>query len=70
VSKVDEGTGDPRWRKSSSCTGADSTCVEVALDAVGVMVRDSKDAAGPILCFTSAEWRTFLAAVRLGEFDV
>jgi hypothetical protein len=58
-----------RWRRSSACTGADSTCVEVAVGTEAVAVRDSKDAAGPVLRFTPAEWRAFLAGVRAGEFD-
>jgi Domain of unknown function (DUF397) len=57
------------WRRSTSCTGADSTCVEVAVEADGVAVRDSKDPDGPALRFTVAEWQVFLAAARAGEFD-
>jgi Domain of unknown function (DUF397) len=57
------------WRRSSACTGADSTCVEVAVGTDVVAVRDSKDAGGPALRFTAAEWRAFLAGVRAGEFD-
>jgi hypothetical protein len=59
-----------RWRRSGACTGADSTCVEVAVGADEVAVRDSKDAGGTALRFTAAEWRAFLAGVRAGEFDV
>jgi hypothetical protein len=44
--------------------------VEVAsLPDGGVGVRDSKDADGPVLRFTSADWRTFLGEARIGEFD-
>jgi hypothetical protein len=57
------------WRRSSACTGADSTCVEVAVGTGVVAVRDSKDQGGPVLRFTAAEWRAFLAGVRAGEFD-
>jgi uncharacterized protein DUF397 len=59
----------PTWRRSGTCQGADSTCVEVALSGPEVWVRDSKDAAGPILRFTPAEWAAFLAGARAGEFD-
>jgi hypothetical protein len=58
------------WRRSGACTGADSTCVEVAVGADEVAVRDSKDAVGPALRFTAAEWRAFLDGVRAGEFDL
>lgn len=59
----------PRWRRSWTCQGADSTCVEVALAGSEVWLRDSKDAAGPVLRFTAAEWAAFLAGARAGEFD-
>jgi hypothetical protein len=40
----------PRWRKSSF-SGTTGDCVEVALLAGGVAVRDSKNADGPTLAF-------------------
>ncbi len=36
----------------------------------GIAVRDSKDPGGPVLDFTPAEWRAFIAGVRDGEFDL
>ena len=52
-----------KWRKSSY-SGQGNTCVEVAhLPDGGRAVRDSKDP-GPILRFTSTEWRAFLKAVK------
>jgi hypothetical protein len=57
------------WTKSSF-SYANSNCVEVAgLSSELVRVRDSKNPKGPVLQFTSAEWRTFLSDVRNGEFD-
>ena len=56
------------WRKStySNDTGA---CVEVAkLDTGVALLRDSKNAAGPVLSFTANEWAVFTAGVRTGEF--
>ena len=58
------------WRRSSLCTGADSTCVEGASEAEVVAVRDAKDPDGPALRVTPAEWRAFLAGARAGEFDL
>ena len=58
------------WRRSSACTGADATCVEVAMWEGQVAVRDSKDAGGPALRFSALEWQAFLRAVRAGEFDL
>jgi hypothetical protein len=57
------------WRRSAHCTGADSTCVEVRIEADGVAVRDAKDPAGLRLHFSTAEWNAFLAGARAGEFD-
>jgi Domain of unknown function (DUF397) len=60
---------DAPWRRSSACTGADATCVEVAVRDGQVVVRDSKDADGPTLCFTAVEWSAFVRGIRAGEFD-
>jgi Domain of unknown function (DUF397) len=54
------------WRKSS-WSGSES-CVEVRVDAEQVHVRDSKDRRGPVLTFSHAEWRAFVAGVYDGEF--
>jgi len=50
------------WHKSSY-SGSGSACVEFALARVGVLVRDSKDADGPLLAVTTSAWRAFLATV-------
>ena len=55
------------WRKSTF-SGANG-CVEVAILDESVAVRDSKDPSGPVLVFTTFEWRAFLDGVRDGEFD-
>ena len=57
------------WIKSS-LSYANGNCVEVAsLPGGEVGVRNSRNSAGPVLTFTSAEWRAFLGGVRNGEFD-
>jgi hypothetical protein len=54
-----------RWAKSShSGTG---NCTEARLAGGAVLVRDSKDAAGPVLTFTPAAWAAFVAGVRAGR---
>jgi Domain of unknown function (DUF397) len=61
--------GEPVWIKSSF-SFANGDCVEVAsLPDGGIGVRDSKDSAGPVLRFTRAEWRAFVAGAQHGEFD-
>lgn len=56
---------EPRWRKSSRSSGNQGNCVEVADNIPGtVLVRDSKDQAGPVLTFEPSAWSTFVMAVR------
>jgi hypothetical protein len=68
-----DGPGTPgsglTWIKSS-LSFSNGNCVEVAsLPDALVGVRDSKDPAGPVLRFTSGEWRAFLGGARNGEFE-
>jgi len=57
----------PRWR-TSSYSGANGSCVEVAGLADGRWaVRDTKDRTRPALTFTPDAWSTFLDAVRDGS---
>jgi predicted secreted Zn-dependent protease len=56
------------WQKSSR-SAANGHCVEIAASADVVFVRDSKDAAGPVLAFDPTGWSGFVAGVRGGEFD-
>ena len=54
----------PVWRKSSH-SGADSGCVEISGNSLGLLaVRDSKDTAGPTLAFPIAEWKKFIIRVK------
>ena len=53
----------------SSYSGKDG-CVEVALLADGVLLRDSKNTSNEPHHFTPHEWRAFLAGVRDGQFDL
>jgi Domain of unknown function (DUF397) len=57
------------WFKARACSA--SGCVEVAhLPGGLVALRDSKDVAKAPHVFDQAEWGSFLAGVRNGEFDV
>ncbi|GAB1642734.1 DUF397 domain-containing protein [Krasilnikovia sp. MM14-A1259] len=60
---------DQNWRTSTR-SGTEGNCVEVRLDGDAIVVRDSKDRGGPLLRFTDAEWRAFLAGAKDGEFDL
>lgn len=54
------------WRKSMK--SGRNGCVEVAFVDGHVAVRDSKNREGPVLHFTSTEWKAFLEGVRDGQF--
>jgi hypothetical protein len=68
------GPGGPAWRTSSYSGNNGGQCVEVALPAGDrsplCLVRDSKDRQGPVLAFTPAQWRSFVAGVQQGEFSL
>jgi hypothetical protein len=56
------------WRKSSrSGQGGNSNCVEVAVAASAVGVRDSKNQGGGHLVFAGTAWRAFAEGVKAGR---
>jgi hypothetical protein len=59
--------GEFRKARGSETAG----CVEVAaLPGGGVHVRDSKNRRGLMLVFSDHEWEVFIAAAKVGEFDL
>lgn len=59
-----------QWRKSSRSGPYSDNCVEVAMAARAVGVRDSKDPAGPVLVFSAERWRSFVRQTQSGHFDI
>ncbi|MFJ3216159.1 DUF397 domain-containing protein [Kitasatospora sp. NPDC086801] len=56
------------WFKSSYSSNG-GQCIEVSNSMPGIVpVRDSKDPEGHALAFPADAWRSFVAAVRVGEF--
>ncbi|MFB7088611.1 DUF397 domain-containing protein [Streptomyces sp. NPDC056296] len=49
-----------QWQKSTY-SGDSSNCVEVAATPTTILVRDSKDPAGPRLALRPATWTSFAA---------
>ena len=56
----------PEWRKSTRSSG-NGNCVEFADLGESIAVRDTKDRGGPVLLFTAASWRTFVAGMKRGD---
>ncbi|MGW7362327.1 DUF397 domain-containing protein [Streptomyces sp. NPDC054841] len=54
------------WRRSSYSNGMGGECVEVAVDAAPVLVRDSKRPFGPRLRFEETSWSRFLGFLHDG----
>lgn len=66
---ANQADSNARWVKSS-LSFANGDCVEVAILPDGrIGVRDSKDTEGPVLRFTSSEWKAFIGGVYNGEFE-
>ncbi|MFG1883186.1 DUF397 domain-containing protein [Micromonospora sp. NPDC049102] len=59
---------DGVWRTSTR-SGSEGDCVEVAGFADVIGVRDSKDRQGPVLTFTDSVWSDFVAATRARQLN-
>ncbi|WP_281892950.1 DUF397 domain-containing protein [Phytohabitans aurantiacus] len=55
---------DVPWVKSTRSAG-NGQCVEVARLEDCVALRDSKDAEGPILQFSTKSWQSFVDSLRM-----
>lgn len=57
------------WHKSSR-SSSDGACVEVARHVpAAVVVRDSKDAGGPVLAFSAEDWQAFTTRIKSGDLS-
>lgn len=56
------------WHTSNRCDS--NSCVEVAGDPDGVLMRDTKDRDNGTLTFSPDSWAAFLAGIKNGEFDL
>jgi hypothetical protein len=53
----------PNWRKSTF-SGENGNCVEAASSAPAILVRDTADRTGSMLCVSSAAWREFTLSLQ------
>jgi hypothetical protein len=60
---VDAKLEHAEWRKSSRSSGGSNNCVEVAMSATTIGVRDTKHRAAGHLSVTPYAWSGFLAKV-------
>jgi hypothetical protein len=56
-------------RRWLSACGDSGECVQVCFDGDQVLLRGSRDPHGPMLAFTTDEWRSFCAAIVAGELS-
>ncbi|AYF30416.1 DUF397 domain-containing protein [Micromonospora tulbaghiae] len=56
------------WRKSTR-SGSSGNCVEVATPPQVVMVRDSKQPHGTVLCFSHGDWVAFIQRIKADSFE-
>ena len=59
--------GSADWRKASRSRGNSGACVEIAVQPSVVGIRDSKDAAGPVLAVSRDAFGAFLRAIDSGR---
>ncbi|NGO11469.1 DUF397 domain-containing protein [Streptomyces sp. HC44] len=55
------------WFKSSYSNGAGGECVECAHSVDGALVRDSKNANGPVVAVRAHAWQAFIRALRTAK---
>jgi uncharacterized protein DUF397 len=53
------------WRKSSFSESGN--CVEVAIQGESVLIRDSKNPNGGILCVPSSAWQEFTRGIQINS---
>jgi uncharacterized protein YmfQ (DUF2313 family) len=59
---------DLNWRKAKRSI-SNGACVEVAVAAAAVAIRDSKNPDGEILRYSLNSWRSFIGGARMGCLD-
>lgn len=58
---------EPRWFTSSYSGGSGTECVECAHTSGSALVRDSKNAGGPVVTIGHHAWQALIRALDQGE---
>jgi hypothetical protein len=58
------------WRKSSRSSGGGQGCVEVAVTAGLVAIRDSKNPDGPVHVVSSDSFRDLISRIKRGDLNI
>jgi len=59
--------GNLDWHISRACESG--ACVRIARRGDSVLIGNTNDPDGPVSECTVDEWRSFLAGVKMGDFD-
>ncbi|WP_199923627.1 DUF397 domain-containing protein [Streptomyces cellulosae] len=57
------------WFTSSYSNGAGGECVECALTGERALIRDSKNASGPVVAVRDSAWCSFVQALAHGTWN-
>ncbi|MFI1868155.1 DUF397 domain-containing protein [Streptomyces jumonjinensis] len=57
----------PNWHKSSYSGNVNDACIEIADNAVPILVRDTKDHSKGVLEASPTAWSAFLAETKRSE---
>jgi len=55
------------WRVARACDSGG--CVGVARQGEVILIGNTTNPEGPVSRFTAQEWNSFVAGVKLGDFD-
>jgi predicted secreted Zn-dependent protease len=55
------------WRVARSCESG--ACVGVTRQGEAILIHNTNNPEEPVSRFTLQEWKTFVAGVKLGDFD-
>lgn len=64
---MQDSLSNSRWVKSSRCASSNVNCVEVAIAAPYVLIRDSKHRDGAVLAVNTEAWRNMIMAIKVGS---